>query len=143
MSPTTSYKSNPSSLDLDGFPLEAIAEEGEEDKKVPASPGFTALLTNPILMGSGSSQPQPRTSSELETKPRRPALRRSFSMSGNWPVMAAGSFKRPATPVRLGPVTRSMTRSVSTGLVADPQEENRKLLMDLKENPDVLPDGSK
>ena len=141
MSPTTSYKSNPSSLDLDGFPLEAIAEE-EEGKKVPASPGFTALLTNPILMDSGSNQPQPRTS-QPETKPRRPALRRSFSMSGNWPVMAAGSFKRPATPVRLGPVTRSMTRSVSTGQVADPQEENRKLLMDLKENPDVLPDGSK
>ena len=105
MSPTTSYKSNPSSLDLDGFILEAIVEE-EEGKKVPASPGFTALLTNPILMDSGSSQPQPRTSSEPES-------------------------------------TRSMTRPVSTGQAADPQEENRKLLMDLKENPDVLPDGSK
>ena len=134
-SPTMSNKSNTSSLD--GFPPEVIAE-------VSASPGFTALQSSPIIMPSGSRQPQPqsRTSLEPETS-RREDLWRSMSMSADWSGKSAGRFKRPAAPLRFGPVTRSMTRSFSTGQEADPQEDNRKFLMDLKEDPDVLPDGSR
>ena len=119
-SPPLSFRSNTSSLDLDGFPLETISELPEEEgiEGSPSAPaGFTSLLSNTILVS------QPSFSST-------PTLRRSVSQT------PAGEFKKPSAPVRqAGPITRSMLRS---------QNENRKRLVELKEDqPDVLPDGSR
>ena len=120
LSPSLATKSSTSSLGVDGFPVEMIAEKEESEFSAPS--GFTSLLSSPLTRHQSSS------------------LRRSFSMSGQFPVGSAARFKKPTAPVRVGPVTRSMTRrSVSTG-----QElEDRKILMDLKQDPEVLPDGSK
>ena len=119
-SPTLSVKSNTSSLDFDGFPLETISElsevEGTEGSSS-ATAGFTSLLSNPLLVS------QPGSSSI-------PTLRRSLSQT------PPGQFKKPSVPARpAGPITRSMLRN---------QNEIRKRLVELKEDqPDVLPDGSK
>ena len=127
-----SFKSNTSSLELDGFPAETIPEVGEEEEgegRPPASAAFTSLLSNSLL--------------DWE-----PALRRHNSMSNPGPQLSSlhqpppplpppqSGFKMPSVPLRqAGPVTRSMLRS---------QNENRKRLVELKEDmPDVLPDGSK
>ena len=136
-----SFKSNISSQDLDGFPLETISELQEEETEgsSPGAAGFTSLLSNNILM----SQPSPNTI--LMSKPSSSStltLRRSSSMltpqtqySPQFPA-ATAQFKMPSVPVRqAGPTTRSMLRS---------QNEIRKQLVELKEDqPDVLPDGSK
>ena len=127
-----SFKSNTSSLDLDGFPAETIPEVGEEEGgegRPPATAGFTSLLSNSLL----------------DWQPR---LRRHNSMSNPGPQLSSlhqppppppppqSGFKMPSVPLRqAGPVTRSMLKT---------QNENRKRLVELKEDmPDVLPDGSK
>ena len=131
-SPSLSFKSNTSSLDLDGFPLETIPELAEEEEgggTSSATACFTSLLSNTMLV------PQPSSSST-------PTLRRSSSMLSRepqyspQPLNPPGGFKKPSVPVRqAGPITRSMLRS---------QNETRKRLVELKEDqPDVLPDGSK
>ena len=122
-SPTPSVKSNTSSLDLDGFPLETISElPGEEgtEGSSGAPGGFTSLLSNSLLVS------QPGSSST-------PALRRSVSQTEHG---GQEEFKKPSVPSRpAGPITRSMLRT---------QNEMRKRLVELKEDqPDVLPDGSK
>ena len=127
-SPSLSFKSNNSSLDLDCFPLEMIAELPEEEEGE-GTGGFTSLLSNTILVS------QPCSSST-------PTLRRSTSLLN--PELqyspqsqtSQGGFKKPSVPVRqAGPITRSMLKS---------QNENRKRLVELKEDmPDVLPDGSR
>ena len=133
LSPSLATKSSTSSLGVDGFPVEMIAEEEESEFSAPS--GFTSLLSSPLTRHQSSSLRRSFSKSDQSS-----SLRRSFSMSGQFPVGSAARFKKPTAPVRVGPVTRSMTRrSVSTG-----QElEDRKILMDLKQDPEVLPDGSK
>ena len=128
-SPSLSFKSNNSSLDLDGFPLEMIAELPEEEEEGEGTGGFTSLLSNTILVSQPCSSPSPtlRRSNSL----LNPELQ--YSPQSQTPP---GGFKKPSVPVRqAGPITRSMLKS---------QNENRKRLVELKEDmPDLLPDGSR
>ena len=106
LSPTLSNKSNSSSHDLDGFPLETISELPRDESEISTRSGFTSLFSNPIE--ASNSQPQPGRRSY---KSSQRTQRRTMSMNNcSSPAPPVPGFKLPGAPASQGAVTRSMAR---------------------------------
>ena len=144
LSPTSSNKSNSSSLELDGFPMETISELPGDESEISTRSGFNSLFSNPIE--ASHSQPQLGRRSDRSSQS---ALRRTMSMSNCSvlsPVSPVSGFKIPSAPASQGAVTRSMARKEVENqppVAAQAEDVRRKQMMEMKEDPDMLPDGSR